>query len=91
MNSVKTLSRKRIGEIKAFKNTNFTDCPVLTEEELRRMRPRAERVNSDIFKPKKQAVQIRLDADVLAWFKAYGKGYQSKINSVLREVMLQNT
>ncbi|MBM4285464.1 MAG: BrnA antitoxin family protein [Deltaproteobacteria bacterium] len=27
---------------------------------------------------------IRLDRDVLAWFKAQGKGYQSRINSVLR-------
>ncbi|MDR1106683.1 MAG: BrnA antitoxin family protein, partial [Treponema sp.] len=32
-----------------------------------------------------------LDADVLAWFKAYGKGYQSRINAVLREVMLRTT
>jgi hypothetical protein len=32
-------------------------------------------------------VQISLDADVLAWFKAYGKGYQSRINAVLRDVM----
>ena len=27
---------------------------------------------------------IRLDADVLAWFKATGKGYQTRINNVLR-------
>jgi uncharacterized protein (DUF4415 family) len=31
-----------------------------------------------------------LDADVLAWFKAFGKGYQSRINAVLREVMMRN-
>ena len=82
----KTLSPERIAEIKAFKNTDFSDCPVMTEEELKKLRPR----HPEYFKPKKQAVQIRLDADVFAWFKAYGKGYQSRINAVLRNVMLQN-
>jgi len=86
MNGVKTLSPERIAEIKAFKNTNFSDCPVMTEEELSLLRPR----HPEYFKPRKEAVQIRIDADVLAWFKAYGKGYQSRINAVLRNVMLQN-
>jgi len=86
MNGAKTLSAKRIAEIKAFKNTDFSDCPILTAEELKQLRPR----HPEYFKPKKQAVQIRLDADVLAWFKGYGKGYQSRINSVLREVMLRS-
>jgi uncharacterized protein (DUF4415 family) len=85
--TAKTLSPKRIAEIKAFKNTDFSDCPILTEEERKQLRPR----HPEYFKPKKQAVQIRLDADVLAWFKGYGKGYQSRINSVLREVMLRST
>jgi uncharacterized protein (DUF4415 family) len=85
MNGVKILSPERIAEIRAFKNTDFSDCPVMTEEELKRLRPR----HSEYFKPVKKAVQIRLDADVLAWFKAYGKGYQSRINAVLREVMLR--
>jgi uncharacterized protein (DUF4415 family) len=87
MNGVKTLSPERIAEIKAFKNTDFSDCPVLTEEELKKMRPK----HPEYFKPVKKAVQIRLDADVLAWFKGYGKGYQSRINAVLREVMLRTT
>jgi len=86
MNGVKTLSPERIAEIKSFKNTNFSDCPIMTEEELKKLRPR----HPEYFKPKKEAVQIRIDADVLAWFKAYGKGYQSRINAVLRNVMLQN-
>ena len=86
MNGGKNLSPKRIAEIKAFKNTDFSDCPILTKEELKKLHPR----HPEYFKPKKQAVQIRLDADVLAWFKGYGKGYQSRINSVLREVMLHS-
>jgi uncharacterized protein (DUF4415 family) len=35
----------------------------------------------------KQGVHIRLDADVLRWFKAQGPGYQTRINSVLRAFM----
>ncbi len=32
----------------------------------------------------KKQLTIRLDADVLAWLKAQGKGYQSRINAILR-------
>lgn len=32
----------------------------------------------------KELVSLRLDQDVLAWFKAQGRGYQTRINSVLR-------
>jgi uncharacterized protein (DUF4415 family) len=68
-------------------HTDFSDCPELTEEGLKKMRPR----HPEYFRPIKKAVQIRLDADVLAWFKGYGKGYQSRINAVLRDVMLKNS
>jgi uncharacterized protein (DUF4415 family) len=37
-----------------------------------------------VERPKKEAISIRLDADVLAWFRAQGTGYQSLINAVLR-------
>ncbi len=39
-----------------------------------------------MFRPVKQPVTIRLDADVLSWFKAHaeGRGYQTEINRVLR-------
>ena len=34
--------------------------------------------------PGKRPVSLRLDADVLAWMKGQGKGYQSRINAILR-------
>jgi len=34
--------------------------------------------------PPKQSVSLRIDADVLEWFKSKGAGYQTRINSVLR-------
>ncbi len=32
----------------------------------------------------KKATTIRFDADILAWFKAQGRGYQTRMNAVLR-------
>ena len=39
------------------------------------------------FRPVKQQVTIRLDADLLAWFRSQGKKYQTRINAALREHM----
>ena len=39
------------------------------------------------YRPIKKPLTIRLDADVLAWLKSQGKGYQTRINSLLREAM----
>jgi len=39
------------------------------------------------YRPVKKSVTIRLDADVLCWLKKGGRGYQSRINKLLRSVM----
>lgn len=39
------------------------------------------------YRPIKKPVTIRVDADVLAWLKSRGKGYQTRINRLLREAM----
>jgi uncharacterized protein (DUF4415 family) len=36
------------------------------------------------YPERKKPVTLRLDADVLAWFQSRGKGYQTRINAVLR-------
>lgn len=40
-----------------------------------------------LYRPVKQQVSLRLDADVLAWLKRGGRGYQTRINQALRKVM----
>lgn len=35
--------------------------------------------------PRKQQIALRVDVDVLEWFKAQGEGYQTRMNAVLRE------
>lgn len=42
------------------------------------------------YRPVKQPVTIRIDADVLAWLKSKGKGYQTRINRLLRAAMRQS-
>jgi uncharacterized protein (DUF4415 family) len=37
----------------------------------------------------KQQLTVRLDADVVAWFRRQGKGYQTRLNQVLRQAMLE--
>jgi uncharacterized protein (DUF4415 family) len=42
------------------------------------------------YRPIKTPVTIRVDADVLAWLKRQGRGYQTRINKLLREAMEAN-
>ena len=45
------------------------------------------RASAESSKPIKKPVTLRLDADVLAWFKRDGRRYQTRINAALRRVM----
>ena len=47
-------------------------------------------VRGMFYRPLKEAVSIRLDADVLAWLKKDGQGYQTRVNQMLRERMLKD-
>lgn len=41
----------------------------------------------DLYRPMKKPITVRIDADVLAWFKKDGRKYQTRINLALRKVM----
>jgi len=45
-------------------------------------------VRGRFYRPIKQSVSLRLDADVVSWLKKPGKGYQTRANHILRERML---
>ncbi len=45
---------------------------------------------TEAWPPTKQQLTIRLDADVLKWMKAQGRGYQTRINRILRAAMDSN-
>lgn len=61
---------------------DLSDIPELTDEQLAEMR------RPDFYRPVKQQVTARVDADVLAWLKAGGQGYQTRMNAILRRAML---
>lgn len=59
-----------------------SDIPPLGEEFWKK----AER--GRFYRPTKTATTIRIDSDVLAWLRGQGKGYQTRINAILRREML---
>ncbi|MDE7141142.1 MAG: BrnA antitoxin family protein [Treponemataceae bacterium] len=78
------LSKERIQEINAFdEKYDDPECPPLTDERLAQAKPLYE-AHPDWHKPTKTEVHMRVDTDVLEWYKSQGKGYQTKMNAVLR-------
>jgi len=71
-----------------FPITYNEDSPKLTAEQIARMKP----AHPEYWKvePVKVSLSIKIDADVLAWFKSQGKGYQTRINKALRDVMTRS-
>ena len=58
-----------------------TDIAPLTDDFFRRA------IRNPFYRPVKQSTTVRIDADVLAWLKAQGPGYQTRINALLRAAM----
>jgi uncharacterized protein (DUF4415 family) len=52
---------------------------------------RKDAVRGRFYRPLKQAISMRLDADVVAWLKKRGKGYQTRANNILRQRMLDES
>ena len=47
-------------------------------------------VRNPFYRPVKQQLTVRLDADVVAWLRRQGKGYQTRLNRVLRAAMIED-
>ena len=58
---------------------DYSDIPELGEEFFKKA--------TVPWPPVKKQLTIRLDADVLDWLKLHGRGYQTRINRILRVVM----
>jgi uncharacterized protein (DUF4415 family) len=63
------------------KDIDYSDSPDLSEVDFSKF---------ELVKHKKQVVTMRLDSDLLEFFKSMGKGYQTKINEILREYKRQH-
>ncbi len=81
------LNKKQKAEIKSLvelpdSKIDYSDIPPLTNEFWQHA------VSSPFHKPTKTSTTVRVDSDVLAWLKSQGKGYQTRINAILRAAML---
>ena len=56
--------------------------------DLPEVRDWAGAVVGKFYRPIKKPLTLRVDADVLAWLKSQGKGYQTRINQILRTAMM---
>jgi uncharacterized protein (DUF4415 family) len=61
---------------------DFSEIPPLKESFWKNA------IRNPFYRPVKQQLTVRLDADVVAWLRQQGKGYQTRLNGVLREAML---
>lgn len=81
---MKRASRKQEKELKALSTLPDDKIDLSDIPEVRDWR-RA--VVGKFYRPIKKSLTVRLDADVLAWLKARGRGYQTRINQLLRAAM----
>jgi uncharacterized protein (DUF4415 family) len=73
--------RDRAGRIND-NEIDYSDAPASTDfSDFRRWD------DPSLYKPVKKDVHIKLDTDLLVWLKSSGKGYQTRINALLRKAM----
>ncbi len=63
---------------------DYSDIPPLTEKFWENA------VRNPFYRPVKQQLTVRLDADVIAWLRRQGEGYQTRLNALLRRAMLKD-
>lgn len=84
MKKVPDSVRKELTALAALPESaiDFSDLPSTTRQDWNGA------VRGKFYKPIKQQLTVRIDADVLEWLKSQGQGYQSRLNGILRAAML---
>lgn len=85
MSKVSESVRQELAALAALpENTiDFSDIPATSLQDWDKA------VRGQFYKPMKQQLTVRIDADVVDWLKHQGKGYQSRLNAILRAAMLK--
>jgi uncharacterized protein (DUF4415 family) len=73
--------RSRPGRIRSLRASIEDDLLSLAEEETG--------TESRWNRPRKRRISLRVDVEVVDWFKSKGPGYQTRINRILRRVMAE--
>jgi uncharacterized protein (DUF4415 family) len=89
LNNLPPLTKKQKAELKALSDMSdseidYSDIPPLNDAFWKNA------VRNPFYRPTKTSTTVRVDSDVLAWLKSQGKGYQSRLNTILREAMLRS-
>ena len=89
LNNLPPLTKEQRAELKALaempdSTIDYSDIPPLDEAFWKNA------VQNPFYKPTKTSTTVRVDSDVLAWLKGQGKGYQTKMNAILREAMIRS-
>lgn len=85
MNKVPEAIRKELAALaaRAESEIDFSDLPATQAQDW------SGAVRGQFYRPLKQQLTVRIDADVVEWLKGQGKGYQSRLNTILRSAMLK--
>ena len=96
--SKERITRVSLEEARALQKDSKTDWEHLRREQAAGLEPEIDPDENDpsaidwskaklVVPPRKTLVSIRVDDDVLAFFKSQGRGYQTRMNAVLRSYM----
>ncbi len=81
------LTKKQLEELKALENMSDEE---IDTSDIPEIQDWSQFKIGQFYKPIKKQITMRLDADVIAWLQAEGKGYQTRANEILRGVMDSN-
>ena len=84
LNTLPEISEEDMAKMRSIRDEEIdcSDIPPLSDEFWANAKVR------ELYRPQKRQVTVRIDADVLEWLKSSGKGYQTRLNEILRHEML---
>jgi uncharacterized protein (DUF4415 family) len=89
LNNLPPLTKAQKAELQSLQamrdgDIDYRDIPPLGEKFWKNA------VRNPLYKPVKASTTVRVDSDVLAWLRSKGKGYQTRLNAILRAAMLKD-
>jgi uncharacterized protein (DUF4415 family) len=83
------ITPERLAELQALAqqpdaSIDYSDIPPLNDDFWKNA------VRNPFYRPSKTHTTVRVDSDVLAWLKSQGKGYQTRLNAILRQAMMKD-
>lgn len=78
--------RKELKALAAMPDSqiDYSDLPPMDKELFKKVS------RGELYRPQKMQLTLRIDKDVIAWQRSKGKGYQSRINKILRQAMSED-